>query len=84
MTNIEPFAGTLCTICVGSDEYAGHVVKRLSPKRITVAYDYEQTDENAGIWSLRKDGVWRPKGADITHGKRLVLGVARNYQDPHF
>lgn len=81
---IDPVANTPVTICVGSDRYAGHVVKRLSPKRITVTYDYKNNDEDVGIWSQRKDGVWRPKGADRSHGMRLVIGVAEDYLDPHF
>jgi hypothetical protein len=81
---IDPVDGMPCTICVGTDRYAAHVVKRLSPKRISVVYNYDKTDDDATVWSLRKDNRWRPKGASRRSGMRLVLDVAEDYLDPSF
>ena len=36
------------------------------------------------VWSLRKDGKWRPKGCQANSGYRLYLGEYRSYSNPSF
>ena len=48
-------------------------------------YDYsENYKAEVELWSLRKDGKYRPMGSQGRSGYRLTLGVRRLYQDPSF
>lgn len=86
--DIEIFEGMPCTISIGSDRYAAKVIELLSPRRIRVVEEYAlERDPNAPgmVWSLRKNGKWRPKGELIVAGgHRLTLGTAVTYLDPSF
>jgi hypothetical protein len=71
----------LATFTIGSDSYAEEVravefyqsgVKRGEVKAITTT---------GGRYTLRKDGRLRPEGRE---NGNLVIGIARDYQDPSF
>lgn len=77
-----PVAGMPATIHIGSDSYAARVVSVASPTRIFIAESRD--DEKGSMWSKRKDGRWRPKGAGRNSGYSLGLGYAKDYRDPSF
>lgn len=76
---IAPTENMPATIGIGSDRYAAKVAKVVSPKRIIIERNGRQE-----VWSLRKDGRWRPQGAGANSGYYLVLGKAETYMDPSF
>lgn len=85
---ITPTDGMPCTMGIGSDRYAMYVAKVLSPKRIIVLHEKApyapDADYSKSVWSLRKDGNWRPAGTGANGGYYLILGRAESYRDPSF
>jgi hypothetical protein len=78
---ITPYVGMPVTYGIGAGKYAGDVVNRLSPTKIVIRY---RTLGRYEIWTLRKNGQWKPKGAKQWSGVYLVLGKDTEYRDPEF
>lgn len=99
MNNIKPEVGMGCTECLWSDSHACTITK-VSESGKTIWYrrdeakivkgsaldgsaEYEYSFDENGIdhkARLRKDGKYRGLGTD----NRIILGVRKEYYDPHF
>jgi hypothetical protein len=71
--------GAPCTICIGSDKYAGHIHCAFGTSRIVVI---KHNNNERYVFTKRKDGIYREVGRNPV--KYLILGLAINYGDPNF
>jgi hypothetical protein len=76
-----PTVGTLATLRIGSDTYAGTIVA-VSKGGNVITFEFSDRIRDRVRATLRKDGTYRMVGSK--RGTAITLGVARDYRDPHF
>lgn len=75
-----PSVGCEATYGIGSDSYAGRIVK-VSPSGKKIAFAHEGSEVASFEATLRSNGRFRPVGSDSGY---VAIGYARDYRDPSF